>query len=241
MDQDSQAWAEAQRAWAMKDMLDAPSSGHSDEDEEDQGHQGHTQEDQERQDLLPPAAAAPEASPPPPLPRPTVSQMCLIRTYVANFCCHAVCCEGPCACCEGACKGAAYGVAGAGLACARQPGFGGVLREACLFLAASLSLAVPCCALCVYRGFSVEEDWDLAPIPTCLGMVDPRRFYCFAQGQGVEALNNQEDALAACVESESESMDTLPGTVLHHPVPRCMRRWARQGVQAAGVEMARLG
>jgi hypothetical protein len=65
-------------------------------------------------------------------------------------------------------------------------------REGLLFAASAASLLFfPCSACFVYRGFSAEEEdeWNLSPLPTFLGGVDPRRFCTFAFGQGSSAGN----------------------------------------------------
>ena len=64
------------------------------------------------------------------------------------------------------------------------------LKEIMLYTAAALSLA--CCIPggLVYRDFnSFKDDFDLLPIYTFCGRVDPRRFWVFTKGQGAEALN----------------------------------------------------
>lgn len=64
------------------------------------------------------------------------------------------------------------------------------LREGLLLLAATCTLALPGMSLTVYRDFNPDKDeWDLSPIPTLLGKVDPRRFYTFSLGQGSMAAN----------------------------------------------------
>lgn len=63
-------------------------------------------------------------------------------------------------------------------------------KEGVVSLAASVSLLVPCCACYVYRKFDADADeWELSPIPTLCGSVDPRRFCTFAFGQGADASN----------------------------------------------------
>ena len=64
------------------------------------------------------------------------------------------------------------------------------LKEIMLYLAAATSLA--CCIPggLVYRDFNTfKDDFDLLPIYTICGRVDPRRFWVFTKGQGAEALN----------------------------------------------------
>lgn len=63
-------------------------------------------------------------------------------------------------------------------------------KESAKSLAASFSLLVPCIAPCfVYRLYDLDEEWDLAPIPTVLGWVDARRFVTFTFGGGFLARN----------------------------------------------------
>ena len=74
------------------------------------------------------------------------------------------------------------------------------MREGILFLAAALSLAVPCCVLCSYRNFRTEEPWDLEPIPTIVGCVDPRRFFVFNKGQ-IEWARNKDYHPEECMDN----------------------------------------
>ncbi|GMH58434.1 hypothetical protein TL16_g02608 [Triparma laevis f. inornata] len=63
-------------------------------------------------------------------------------------------------------------------------------RESILFLFSTLTLMVPCSASCtVYAGFRSEEDWKVRAIPTCIGYVDPRRYYIFESGDCEMAKN----------------------------------------------------
>lgn len=61
-------------------------------------------------------------------------------------------------------------------------------REGLLLLSASLTLAVPfSAAFTVYRDVEADlSDWDVRPVPTVLGAVDPLRFFVFALGQAGE-------------------------------------------------------
>uniref|UniRef100_A0A7S2RB02 WW domain-containing protein n=1 Tax=Rhizochromulina marina TaxID=1034831 RepID=A0A7S2RB02_9STRA len=84
-------------------------------------------------------------------------------------------------------------------------------REALLLLAGGSSLLIPCCSFFVYRDFRPEaDDWQLSPLPTVLGSVDPRRFVAFSLGQGGDASN-------VTVAREDQSMDQWTGAVLHPP------------------------
>lgn len=63
-------------------------------------------------------------------------------------------------------------------------------REILLTVAAIISLAIPGCIYLVYREFSYENDWELRPIPTILGVVDVRRFAAITFGGGALAVNS---------------------------------------------------
>ena len=68
------------------------------------------------------------------------------------------------------------------------------LREGCLFLAAALSLLLPGAAALIYRNMPLDDgDWDLRPLPTPLGAVDPRRFWAFYLGRCALANNGYYD------------------------------------------------
>jgi len=90
------------------------------------------------------------------------------------------------------------------------------LREGLLLPSATFTFAIPGMALMVYRHFDADgDDWDLHPISTLLGYVDPRRFYTFCLGQGSMASNAFYDAGVG-------SMDTIQhggrgySTLLNH-------------------------
>lgn len=87
-------------------------------------------------------------------------------------------------------------------------------REAMLFLACAVTLAVPCTALVIYRTMPLDtdEDWDVQPLPTLLGHVDPRRFWAFTLGRTSNA--NNGDPLA----TDEPSLDyPWTGPILHPP------------------------
>ena len=85
------------------------------------------------------------------------------------------------------------------------------LREALLLAAAALTIALPCCVFSIYKEMPADDgDWDVAPIPTLLGSVDPRRFYTFHLGRASLANNRDYD-------ERLPSLDTWPGRILHIP------------------------
>lgn len=86
------------------------------------------------------------------------------------------------------------------------------LREALLFLAAGISLLVPCISLLIYRTVRFDQSgWDVKPLPSVLGAVDPRRFWAFFLGRASLA-NNGEPSL------NSPSLDyPWSGYILHPP------------------------
>jgi hypothetical protein len=63
-------------------------------------------------------------------------------------------------------------------------------REASILLASAVSLLLCIPGGLVYRDFnSFQDDFDLLPIWTVIGRVDPRRLWVFTHGQGADALN----------------------------------------------------
>ena len=64
------------------------------------------------------------------------------------------------------------------------------LREAVIFLVTSTVLMIPGWMLFAYTDFNTEEEqWNLRALPTCIGRVDPRRYYVVSRGQGAWAWN----------------------------------------------------
>ena len=112
---------------------------------------------------------------------------------------NAFCCEGPSAVIEGyfkaiCCFFASLFLVLIGLASLNLkyffPAARAYFRESCLFLGASLTLMVPCSATaCVYRRFSAVDDWEVCPVLTVFGKVDPRRFGTFEGGDAAMAVN----------------------------------------------------
>ena len=88
---------------------------------------------------------------------------------------------------------------------------------------------IPCSAsCCVYRSFSSEGDWDLKPIPTLIGYVDPRRFSVFESGDGAMSANQYEHGS----QSSMDSWRSDPG-ILHppqHTYDKCMSRIFRVAI-----------
>jgi len=147
-------------------------------------------------------------------------------TFCLCFMFHGCCCEGPAAAVEGVLRGLWYcgaGITGMARAMRMRSAAAGAaarhgtaeafarLREGVLFLAAAVTLFVPCCALGIYRRFSTEGDWELGPIWTLAGRVDPRRFHVFNRGQTEWAANAGYTA--------ADCMDDWPGQVLYPLAP----------------------
>jgi len=152
------------------------------------------------------------------------------RTISMFRCCltfHSCCCEGPMAVAEGYTKAVLYAVAAAALFLMylltvplKKPNRTfkvaafACLRESILFFAASVTLMIPCSAtVSVYGRFKPEEDWEMGPIPTFVGFVDPRRFSTFEGGDGAIAVNYYK--------SGATSMDSWKGIILNPPGEMC--------------------
>lgn len=121
---------------------------------------------------------------------------------------HGCLCEAPLAVVEGLCRAPFYLLAAAWVAVVGQIGAAhqpqlqnhthsmfeqsrALAREGILLFVASLTLAVPFSTCCtVYRGMDADHAWDVRPIPTLLGAVDPLRFFVFAFGQAGELAAN---------------------------------------------------
>lgn len=135
------------------------------------------------------------------------------RAFAWSVLLHGCLCEAPLAVVEGLARGPLYLVAAAWVALVAAVGTSGrghhraelrkhaaaLAREGLLLLAASLTLAVPfATSFTVYgevvvdRAFDNEEEatWDVRPVPTVLGAVDPLRFCVFAFGQAGELAAN---------------------------------------------------
>ncbi|CAM9467444.1 unnamed protein product [Chrysoparadoxa australica] len=155
-----------------------------------------------------------------------------IRAYRRAVFCHACCCEAPLAIAEGCVRAPLYCVGSAWL------GFLGLLatkeehrkrlrterhlclREGVLFLCAACALALPCSAFRIYRDFDPEEPWDIKPIPTGCGLVDPRRFFTYTYGQAGElAANGACSGEGIRAQSMDEDRQCLGegGGILHPP------------------------
>ncbi|CAN0105152.1 unnamed protein product [Ectocarpus sp. 4 AP-2014] len=135
------------------------------------------------------------------------------RAFAWSVLLHGCLCEAPLAVLEGLARGPLYLVAAAWVALVASVGTSGhahhhraglrkhaaaLAREGFLLLAASLTLAVPfATSFTVYgevvvgRALDEEEtSWDVRPVPTVLGAVDPLRFCVFAFGQAGELAAN---------------------------------------------------
>ncbi|CAM9394525.1 unnamed protein product, partial [Ectocarpus sp. 13 AM-2016] len=135
------------------------------------------------------------------------------RAFACSVLLHGCLCEAPLAVLEGLARGPLYLVAAAWVALVASVGASGhahhhraglrkhaaaLAREGLLLLAASLTLAMPfATSFTVYgevvvgRALDEEEaSWDVRPVPTVLGAVDPLRFCVFAFGQAGELAAN---------------------------------------------------
>ncbi|CAM9820153.1 unnamed protein product, partial [Ectocarpus fasciculatus] len=135
------------------------------------------------------------------------------RAFAWSVLLHGCLCEAPLAVLEGLARGPLYLVAAAWVALVAVVGASGhahhraelrkhaaaLAREGLLLLAASLTLAVPfATSFTVYGEVVVdrapddeeEASWDVRPVPTVLGAVDPLRFCVFAFGQAGELAAN---------------------------------------------------
>ena len=140
-----------------------------------------------------------------------------MRCYTACFFGHSFLCEAPLAVAEGLVRAAGSLAAAAALAPLNRPRARLYLREAALFGAGALTLAVPCAIQAAYADFSTDNDaWDLRPLPTVCGWVDPRRFCVLSLGQGAAA-RNARDFRGPSLDSPWE------GAVLHPPVAAAQR------------------
>lgn len=107
----------------------------------------------------------------------------IIKLYARQFKCHAVICETVTClleCIAGAAVAASLSIVYAILSCATSEGHERKqlakfrMRECVIYLACALSFCCPGLILRVYRHFDPYESWNLAPMPTIIGDVDPR-------------------------------------------------------------------
>ena len=164
----------------------------------------------------------------------------VIRMFSWQFYVHACACEAPAAVMECLVRAPGYLLLALWFA-ARAAATGGAAtrmralvcaQEAAVFAAAALSFAIPLLLACtVYRRFDAEaEEWSLAPLPTVVGQVDPRRFRVLACGNA--SWSRQAAATAGATTAGPFTMDDvcLPfawcggegggSTAQFHPVPR---------------------
>lgn len=94
--------------------------------------------------------------------------------------------------------------------------------ENILSLAAALSMTIPFMILVVYREFNGVDDWNLNPIPTVLGWVDPRRLAVLTLGQGSSASN--VEFYYTDVGSYVSTMDTIACNGNVDPATLCFPR-----------------
>ena len=82
-----------------------------------------------------------------------------------------------------------------------------LLREFLLSLAAALSLTIPLISCFVYRKYRMDDDWELATVPTLCGWVDSRRFASFTYGNGSFANNVRYDHMLRSTEATDDDDD----------------------------------
>ena len=82
-----------------------------------------------------------------------------------------------------------------------------LLREFLLSFAAALSLTIPLMSCFVYRKYRMDDDWELATVPTLCGWVDSRRFASFTYGNGSFANNVRYDHMLRNTEAADDEDD----------------------------------
>ena len=95
-----------------------------------------------------------------------------------------------------------------------------MLRESLLTFVTGMSLLFfPCGSCFVYWNYKAEGSWEVGPIPTLLGWMDPRRLSTFSLGQGRDAKNIHPDAEHKCMDSavqyDGKKMAYTPRKVLN--------------------------
>ena len=106
-------------------------------------------------------------------------------------------------------------------------------REAFVCLCAVPSLLALLPGGMVYSGFRTLDDWNMRPLWTVIGRVDPRRFSTFAKGQGADSENADlfpRETMDDLPFPEGFSSLTVGATWLNR---RFGKR--RKGLRAAGV------
>ena len=156
-------------------------------------------------------------------PRPRVSDTIILKAFPAMIICHAFCCEAPFAVLEGILKTLLYLTLGVILAVFSGVTFGtafssttfkaskACFREGIIFLFSAITLIIPCsAALTVYCEAARQgDDFEVGPIPTLIGNVDPRRYYVFESGDASLSENPYN--------AGTRSMDSWRGVILHPP------------------------
>jgi len=155
-----------------------------------------------------------------------------ILAFTYCFILHAVVVEGPLAGVEGFTRGGLFGVISVlllvsgcvcvlfglifrsytflnSLGCRLLTMGRGMLLESVLSTAAGITLLFPGAILVVYRDFNGEDEWDLHPLPSVLGWVDPRRIAVITVGQGGSARNAAIEVDINSVDLNFCTMDTL--------------------------------
>lgn len=129
------------------------------------------------------------------------------RAFVWCIQLHGCLCEAPLAVLEGIIRAPCYFLAAAWVSTVGRVGASApaqrenrdrllgqaqaLAREGALLLAACLTLALPCVTyFTIYANARDENVWDVRPVPTILGSVDPLRFFVFTHGQAGELAAN---------------------------------------------------
>lgn len=92
-----------------------------------------------------------------------------------------------------------------------------ILKEAITDAAVALSALFPPLLVFALRGFSEEEDWEVRPLPTVLGLVDLRRYLVIRLGHAGSAVNitdftpetSQDSWRSGCVLDPTELLEFL--------------------------------
>eukprot|EP01038_Epipyxis_sp_PR26KG_P015632 gene15632-21134_t len=97
------------------------------------------------------------------------------------------------------------------------------VREILLTLAATLTLLIPFSIMFVYRYYSATHSWELTPIPTIFGWVDPKRFFVICYGRGSLASNiyNKKNKPDLNNKDDNITSDYWKGDMIFIPTDLC--------------------